>query len=294
MFAADWLAQAPYTEVTSMAGRPQLVPRWMQGVAFVDAAFNDGAAVRPEVRALYDVDDKGTAAIDDEVLCYPFEVVAGTKLGIPGLGELDDWAGQRNELVLDQWLGWSFAQALINHPSSTVTTPEGTPTVLALDTIPMTQVSTNVPLIEAFVGVDSALTDLLGDEAGMILMSGTSWAWIQAWGGIQFDMESGRPVSPNGHFIVVEPGFDALRGPSGAAAVAGKDWIVGTPVIQWFHTALYNPGGKRPEQFADAFPEQAKLFNPTTNKVLGIDELWGIFILRPAGVAALGVYPTGA
>lgn len=300
MFRADFLANDPFTETVNPPGRaPQLVPRWLQGVLFYDinvsAVDNEPVPARPTVRELGDEATKDPIDSDDtEHFVYPFEIVAATETPIPGFGERDEFNEARNRAIIENWLGWSFGQALIEHPTASVTddTGEGARTPLSLANVPMTQVSTNIPLVEAFIGVDSALTDLLGDEAGMILMSTTSYAWIQAWGGLTFDEVSGRPLSPGGHFIVVEPGFDGLRGPGGAATAAGKDWIVGTPIIQWFHTDLYSPGDKQPERFEGATGPTV-LFNAAKNRVLGIDEMWGILVIRPAAVAALGVYPTG-
>jgi hypothetical protein len=299
-FRANLLGEAPHTEVTMAAGRPMVKLRWLNGFGFNEAGVivddetpNTFDPVRPSLRQIGATANKPADPVGAEYHVYPFELVAGTKTSTPGYGEDAELGRERNRAVLDNWLSWGFARALISHPTSTITTPDGTKDVLSFANIPMRNVSTNVPLIEAFVGVDAELTELLGEEAGMIHMSATAYAWIQTFGGFQFDEELGIPVSPNGHFVIVEPGYEGLKGPGGTAGAAGKDWIIGTAVIQWIHTGLYSPGGLNPLAFENA-TDDAVLFNPSTNKTVGFDELWGLYILRPFAVSALGVYPTGA
>lgn len=309
IFEASWLGEAPFTGTHMLGGTEILSPKWLNGVKFTEAAMTvpdviEGdpdvypccAPVMPELRGATaecpapTPTAKETQPLGPEVQNLPFEIVAGSTCGIPGMGEdMPGWGHMRNLGTMDNWLSSVFAEALIDSPTADVTDNEGAFTAMSLQASRTCLVSSGAAMVQAFAAVDDGLTQLLGDEAGMIHLPPLAFSWVSLTSGIRFDQQFGHPISPNGHFIISEPGYANMPGPAGAESEEGADFIWGTPIVQWYHSQLYNPGGHDPTQWG--VQPDVPLFDLTRNQVFAYDEVWGILIVRPCSVVAYGGYP---
>lgn len=313
-FRADWLNAKPFTSNYRLGDRDMISPKWLNGVKFKETGLYVPDMIPgtpdvypccepqiPALRGATGVNDtvttptaKETQDLGPEVQNLPFEIVAGTESGIPGYGELmPPWGHARNLSLIDNWLGSVFAEALISNPTPTadewVDGAEADFTSMSLQTTRTCEAASGVPMVEAFAAVDGLLTDMLGDEQGMIFLAPLAFAWVTLTSGIRLDPEYGHPMSPNGHWVISEPAFSGMPGPGNAAPEEGADFIWGTPMVQWFHTNVYNPGGLDPT--LQGHQAEVPLFNTARNRVFTFDELWGILIVRPCSVYAYGGYP---